>query len=109
MMLGHSAEAVDERFKLLGQHERRCLIRFLQAAETDRVPISDVVSHLQKQDLASDTREELTIALYHKHLPKLDAIEAIQFDSRSGTVRYDGDELLDALLESSSKRCGPSS
>lgn len=102
-MQAYSTEEIDERFKLLSQYERRCLIRFLQSAETDRVSISDVVSHLQQQDSAPNKRDELTIALHHKHLPKLAAVDVIQFDSSSETVRYNGDELLDALLETSEK------
>jgi hypothetical protein len=102
-MQAYSAAEIDERFKLLSQYERRCLIRFLQSAETDSVPISDVVSHLQQQDPAPNKRDELTIALHHKHLPKLAAADAIQVDSSSETVRYNGDELLDALLETSEK------
>lgn len=105
-MSTHSTEAIDERFRLLGQHERRCLLRFLGAAETDRVSIDEVVSHLQERDPAPDERDRLAVALYHNHLPRLAEIGAIQFDADSGTVRYDGDELLDALLESSSTRDG---
>ncbi len=41
----------------------------------------------------------MTIALHHTHLPKLAAIDAFDLDTHSETVRYNGDELLEALLE----------
>lgn len=102
-MREYTAEEIDQRLALLGAYERRCIIRFLQEARTDRVSICDVVSHLQKRDSVSDERDTLAIALHHNHLPKLATIDAFDFDSRSETVRYDGDELVKALLESTSE------
>ena len=99
-MREYTSEKIDQRFELLSQYERRCIIHFLQEAETDHVSVSDLVSHLQKQDPVSDERDKLTTALNHNHLPKLAAFDVLTLDSRSETVRYNGDELLEALLKS---------
>jgi len=99
-MREYTTAEIDQRFELLDRYERRCIIHFLHEAETDRVSISDVVSHLYKQDPISDDRDELTVALQHNHLPKLATVDALAFDSRSETVRYKADELLETLLES---------
>lgn len=98
-MQDYTLGEINQRFALLDQYERRCIIHFLREAETDQVSVSDVVKHLQEQDQTPDDRDELAIALHHTHLPKLAALGALDFDSRSETVRYDGDELVDSLLE----------
>ncbi len=103
----YTTEDINQRFALLDQYERRCIIRFLQETETDHVSISEVASHLQKQDSTPNERDELVTALHHNHLPKLASIAALDFDSRSATVRYRGDELAEALLESTPETCIP--
>lgn len=104
----YTTEEINRRFALLNQYERRCIIYFLQETETDRVSISDLVNHLHRQDPTPDERDKLAIALHHNHLPKLGTIDTFDFDSRSETVRYDGDELLEALLEPISETDSPS-
>lgn len=83
----YSTEEIDQRFALLDQYERRCLIQFLQESETEHVPVSDVVSHLQKQDSISDEPDTIAINLQHNHLPKLATIDAFDYDSRLETIR----------------------
>lgn len=98
-MREYTTEEIDQRFELLDRYERRCIINFLQKTETEHVSISDVVSYLQNRDPTPDGHDRLTIALQHNHLPKLAAIGALDFDTGSGTVRYNGDDLVEALLE----------
>lgn len=99
-MREYTTEEIDERLELLDRYERRSIARFLRETETDHTPVSDVVRHLQNQVQTPDERSRLTVALRHNHLPKLDAIDAFDYDSRSETVQYNGDELLESLLES---------
>jgi hypothetical protein len=98
-MREYPTEAIDRRFSLLDRYERRCIIRFLRESEGGRASIGDVASHLRKQEPTADKRDKVAIDLRHNHLPELATIEAIEYDSGSETVRYDGDELVDALLE----------
>lgn len=108
-MWEYTTEQINQRLGVLDRYERRCVIYFLQEAETDHVSISDVVSHLQKQDSTSDEHDKLTVALQHSHLPQLATIDAVDYDSRSETVRYRSDELVEALLESIPETHIPSS
>lgn len=103
----YTTEQINQRFALMDRYERRCIIHFLQKTETEHVSISDLIDHLQKQDPTPDERDELAIVLQHNHLPKLNTIGAFDFDSRSETVRYEGDELLEALLEPISETASP--
>lgn len=98
-MREYTTEDIDHRFSLLDRYERRCIIRFLQESEEGRVSTDDVVSHLRKRDSTADERDKVAIDLRHTHLPKLATIEAVEYDSASETVRYGGDELVEALLE----------
>ena len=107
-MREYTTEEIDQRLALLSKYERRCIIHLLQKAETDRVSISDVVNHLQKQDSTSDEDDKLAVDLYHNHLPQLDTVGAVDYDRDSETVRYDGDELVEALLESTPETHIPS-
>lgn len=102
-MREHTTEEIDERLELLDRYERRSIARFLRETETDQIPVSELVCHLQNQDQTPDERSKLTVTLRHTHLPKLDATDAFDYDSRSETVRYSGDELLESLLESLAK------
>ncbi|WP_144926784.1 DUF7344 domain-containing protein [Halorubrum salsamenti] len=99
-MREYTSEEIDQRFALLDKYERRCIIHFLREAETDRVSISDVVSHLQKQDSIADEYDKLAVALHHNHFPQLGMIGVVDYDPRSETVRYGDDDLVEALLES---------
>lgn len=96
----YTTEEINQRFELLDQYERRCIIHFLQEAETGHVSTSDVVSYLQKHDQLTDERDKLKTTLQHQHFPKLASTAVLDFDPRSDTVRYRGDELVEALLES---------
>jgi hypothetical protein len=64
------------------------------------VSISDVVSHLQKQDSTADECDTLAVALHHNHFPQLDTIGVVEYDPHSETVQYDGDDFVEALLGS---------
>lgn len=103
-MREYTPEEINQRFQLLDQYERRCIIRFLQDAETDPVSVCEVVNHLQKQDPTPDQHDKLAIALRHRHLPKLAGADALEFDSDSETVRYNSDELVETLLEVTPER-----
>lgn len=108
-MREYTTEDIDHRFSLLDRYERRCIIRFLRESEEGQVSIGDVVSHLRKQDSTADERDEVAIDLRHIHLPELATIEAVEYDSASETVRYGGDELVEALLETTPETDAPDS
>jgi len=106
-MQEYTTEEIDRRFALLKQYERRCLVDFLQQTEAGHAPLDDVVSHLQKQEQTPDDRKKIATALRHRHLPRLNSTDMLEFDWRSGTVRYHGDELVEALLESTPETHNP--
>jgi len=100
---------IDHRFALLDRYERRCIINFLKESETAHVPISDMVGHLQDQDPTTSDDKQIEIELHHIHLPKLATLDGVEFDFRSGTVQYSGDEFIEALLETALETCASDS
>lgn len=70
------------------------------------VELDDLVNSIVEREVeagvASDTEEHrrhVAIALHHKHLPKLADVAVIDYDARSKTVRYWGDDRIEACLE----------
>lgn len=95
----YTTEEIDTRFALLDHYERRCIVHFLQETEDGRAPLADVVSHLTKQDPTPSDPDSIEATLQHNHLPRLASTDVFEFDPRSATVRYHGDDLIDALLD----------
>ena len=55
---------------------------------------------VQEADSVDDLdTDEVAIALYHTHLPKLADVGLIDYDVRSRTVRYRDDEAIEACLD----------
>ncbi len=98
-MREYTTTEIDKRFALLDRYERRRVIQILQESETGHVSIRDVVSDLQKRDPTAADHDRIEVELHHIHLPKLTSLDAIEFDSCAKTIRYRGDELVEALLE----------
>lgn len=44
-------------------------------------------------------RDQLAVKLVHSHLPKLAEYGVIEYDPRSGTVRYRPDEQVETVLD----------
>ena len=44
-------------------------------------------------------RQRVAVALHHNHLPKLDDATVLDYDPRSKTVRYWGDDRVSTLLD----------
>lgn len=95
----YTVQETNTRFDLLGRYERRCVIRFLQETEHGYAELDDVAIHLTKQAPTTSDPEQIKTALLHNHIPKMASSGVVEFDFRSETVLYRGDDLVDALLE----------
>ena len=93
----YTTPEINTRFDLLYKYERRCVIYFLQ--EVGHADLTDIVYVLTKQDPISNDPDRIEISLRHTHLPKLASTGVLEFDSRSDTVQYSGDELIENVLD----------
>ncbi len=83
----------DRVFDALSSHRRRIVLRHLADVGVASVEeLSDLLVDRGVDD------PDATLALYHGDLPRLRDARLVEYDPRSGTARYDGDPLVEALL-----------
>jgi len=82
----------SELFDVLSHERRRCALYYLQQQE-GVVELGEVVDYVTAwqydrpiTELPSDERMRVYSALHQVHLPKLDAVGFIEYDSDAGTI-----------------------
>ncbi|MEY7850499.1 hypothetical protein AB7C87_15025 [Natrarchaeobius sp. A-rgal3] len=83
----------DEILLLLSHHRRRDVLYYLSEhdlASVERLATEIVANerHCHPDDVTPADRESITIDLYQSHLPKLTDHRVVEFDRRSGAVRW---------------------
>ncbi|AXG06122.1 ArsR family transcriptional regulator [Haloplanus rubicundus] len=101
-MTDHSLDAC---LRLVADRHRRRVIHHLRHEATGATAFEDLVDQLQghspdSKDGPLQTREELAIQLHHVHLPTLADHGVVEFEHRSGAVRYRPDERVERVLDS---------
>ena len=95
---------LDVCLQIVSDRHRRRIIHRLREESNGKTTTEDLIDQLQSSDSAStDThldRDQLTIQLAHKHLPKLAAHGIIEVDPETDIVRYQPDEPIEAVLDS---------
>lgn len=83
----------DQVFEILKNRRRRAVIRYLDSHD-GYGELSDVAEHIAAaendttvQQLGSQERKRVRIALYQCHLPKMDSVGIIDYDGDRGTIR----------------------
>lgn len=84
----------DDLLGVLNDERRRRLVEYL-AGGTHSTSVAELAAALDGDAEGDDTR----VALYHVHLPKLADLGVLEFDRRTGSVRYPHDEQLATQLE----------
>ncbi|WP_459194491.1 DUF7344 domain-containing protein [Halosimplex sp. J119] len=102
-----TAEAVDEVFDVLRHHLRREVINYFEnAVDEPASNTEEIAGHIDSRlpdhvdgPLPDRDRTEIHTALVHVHLPKLESADWVEFDQRSGEVRYRGRDSAPELVE----------
>lgn len=84
----------DDAFHVLQNSRRRAVLRYLlDRDEPQRLQMRDVAEAVAAwehgtttEQLTSDQRQRVYIALYQSHLPKLDELGVIEYDQARGIV-----------------------
>ncbi len=97
--------SLDACLQLVADRHRRRVIHHLRHEATEATTVDDLVDQLHSGDSPSNNgpqrdREKLAILLHHIHLPKLAEYGVVEFEHRSGAVRYHPDEQVEAVLNS---------
>lgn len=96
---------IDECLHLLSDERRRQVLTHLRHAADETLSFDDLLEAVYEDGPASSDhhprreREELAIQLHHTHLPKLAAHGLVEFEPRSGVVRYHPDEQVERVLD----------
>jgi hypothetical protein len=95
---------LDACLRLVADRDRRRVIDHLRHEANGTTSFEDLVDHVHGCASGDKTsslqdREEVAVQLHHSHLPKLADYGVVEFEHRSGTVRYRPDEQVEALLD----------
>lgn len=97
--------SIDESLSLLSNRRRRDVLYRLSEAEVTSVDslaatIAAREASVPAEQLPEDDRKRVQVDLYHTHLPKLADRGLIEYDARSGTVRWSAaTDVLESLLK----------
>lgn len=97
-----SSPSVDDVLGVLAHPMRREVIRFCTERQVDQTDLDAIVDYLDGEtgwaDEAVD-RDQLKLRLHHLHLPKLADGGLLEFDPRSGQIRYRSHDMVESWLD----------
>lgn len=85
----------DDLYRLLATRHRRATLAYFDESSSDVASVEEIA------DAISDCggTEQAMIQLHHYALPRLDAADVVDYDTRSNTVRYHGHPDLESVRE----------
>lgn len=90
---------INELLDILSHPLRREIIYFFENhTDSSTAFLDEVVLHIDDR-VPEEFGEELSITLYHTHLPKLDAAGWLDYDRTTDRIHYYGDANAERLLE----------
>lgn len=87
----------DTTLSLLASNLRRDMLRYLAGTPEPSVELADVYDYLVEQ--TDVPRREVVTRCRHVHLPKLQDEGLVEYDERSGVLRYRRNEAVETLLD----------
>jgi hypothetical protein len=104
--------SLDACLRLIADRHRRRIIHHLRHEANGTTAFDDLVDRMHRR--APDAkagppqdREALAIQLHHSHLPQLADHGVVEFDHRTGVVRYHPDEQIETVLDSLPEEVSP--
>ena len=89
---------VDTLLLALADKHRRHVLRHFQTSEQRITSLEDLSNAIVERDGVPEDREQITIDLHHRHLPKLADTELVEYDTRRRIVRYRDHQLVKRIL-----------
>lgn len=95
--------SVDDLLDLFADRHRRALLEYLSDEADPTTSLDDAVSFVTNR-VAEETgrrpnEDDVEIRLQHHHLPRLVESNVVEYDTRSGTIRYYENEQLERFHE----------
>lgn len=91
-----SSADLDRIVTVLGDATSRRVIRYLRT--NDGIAFRDAIVEDVVSSGRSD-RDRIAIALHHSVLPRLDDCDVVEYERETGLVIFQGDPLVESLLE----------
>ena len=98
--------SIDDLFDTIAKRRARYALSHLESVSVNVVELDDLVDDVTEREVetgsaveSEEHRRRVAIALHHNHLPKLAEAAVIDYDPRTKTVRYWGDDRISECLE----------
>ena len=91
------ADRLDLVFDVLANEHCRRIVRYFADAETNVVSVDTLLDDCLEGSSSPDDRDRLELRFHHVVLPKLVDACVVDYDARSGTVRYRGTQLWERI------------
>lgn len=101
------ADRVDELLAVLARRRNRAVLQYFRGSPTDVASLTDVAEYVRSRADTHDPpdRKRVATILHHRSIPKLSAVGVVEYDPRTKTVRYRGDQMVEEYLETVAE-CG---
>lgn len=101
-----SLRSIDVLFDVLSDRRSRLVLSHLETVSVSVMDLDELAEHVAESEAESEAVpdseehcERVATSLHHKCLPKLDEEAVLDYDPRTNTVRYWGDDRVTACLE----------
>ncbi|QLG28551.1 hypothetical protein HUG10_13795 [Halorarum halophilum] len=91
----------DTVFEVLADRDRRAALSYLRESEDDAVSFETLTTHVAERDADPDGRDrgQLAVRLHHATVPRLAGAGLVEYDARSGSIRYRGHPVVERCLD----------
>lgn len=96
-----ASRSIDATLEILADGLRRDVLEHCMDRADTPTTVDDLTDHLVRKregERQSMDRDRILATLHHKHLPMLDDYGLIEFDPRTGLVRYRPNERVEEWL-----------
>lgn len=87
-----AALELNEVFAVLG-HPRRRYLLYALAREENEESLAEIAARIASwerdkavEEVTDDERRDVQVSLYHSHIPKLSAVDVLEFDESEDTI-----------------------
>lgn len=91
-------DTLNRVFGLLEDQRQRYVLAALDATPGRAMSTDELADHLLDSDPSAVDRDNVLVSLHHSKLPHLAATGVIDFDARTGTVRYHGADTVTEFI-----------